>query len=39
MFEEYFTSIERVFKGKGFDAANPDRRDLDWLKIKYPCVK
>ncbi len=39
MFEEYFTSIERVFKGRGFDAANPDRRDLDWLKIKYPCVK
>jgi glycosyltransferase involved in cell wall biosynthesis len=39
MYEEYFTSLLPVFKGKGFYSENPERNDLDWLKREYPCSK
>ena len=39
MYEEYFRSLEPVFKGKGFYEENAGRQELDWLKRYYPCTK
>ena len=39
MYEEYFTSLLPVFKGKGFYEENPGRKNLDWLMRDYPCTK
>lgn len=35
MYEQYFRRIEGLFEA-GWYAPNPRRRDLDWLKVRYP---
>ena len=37
MYEEYFSRIERLFKG-GWYSENNERTELDWLKRYYPNV-
>ncbi len=36
MYEEYFTSLSKVFTGRGFYEVNPARTELDWLTRRYP---
>jgi len=39
MYEEYFTSLIPVFKGKGFYDINSGRKHLDWMYKYYPASK
>ena len=36
MYEEYFSMIYDVWKGKGIYELHPERKQLDWLKKYYP---
>jgi glycosyltransferase involved in cell wall biosynthesis len=36
LYEEYFFSVRNIYGGDGWYAANPARRDLDWLRRYAP---
>ena len=38
MYEEHFSTILKVYTGRGFYEENPDRKDLDWLQRRYPAA-
>jgi hypothetical protein len=36
MYDEYFRSVMNIWTGNGWYEPNPGRRDLDWLRRRYP---